>query len=114
MKQNHVLPFVTVTLLTVPLVSCQSYEKGVEIICNAPNTCGAECENAAPDMRAVKLADYIDGQLSNGEARAMFDNLAAAAPADKKVILDDEAKKAGLANCPLADLVGAPAPKASP
>jgi len=91
-------------LVVLPLLlgACQSYEKGIEVICQAPNTC-QECANADPSMRMPMLAHAIEEGLSNGKATDLFAALAALTPEQRAATLAAEAKAAGLAGCPLAD-----------
>lgn len=84
------------------LAGCQSYEKGIEVICQGPNNC-PECANLDPSMRMAFVAKNIDDGLSNGKATDLFASLAALSPAERGAVLDAEAKAAGLADCPLAD-----------
>jgi hypothetical protein len=84
------------------LSSCQGYEKGIEVICQGPNSC-AECANADPSMRMPLMARAIEDNLSNGKAIDLFDAMAAMSPAERVAKLAAEAKAAGLASCPLAD-----------
>ena len=51
---------------------CQSYETGVEVICQAPKRC-TECMEAPPDRQSAKLAQHIEKLLRNGEARKLLD-----------------------------------------
>lgn len=84
------------------LASCQSYEKGIEAICQGPNSC-AECANVDPSMRMALMARGIEDNVSNGKAIELFGAMAAMSPAERASRLEAEAKAAGLASCPLAD-----------
>ncbi|MCK9459038.1 MAG: hypothetical protein M0R80_05310 [Proteobacteria bacterium] len=88
--------------LALALGACQSYEKGVEVICQGPNSC-AECANIDPSMRMAMMAKSIDDNLSNGKATDLFGAMAAMSPAERVAKLEAEAKAAGLASCPLVD-----------
>lgn len=84
------------------LGACQSYEKGVEVICQGPNSC-AECANVDPSMRMALMARAIEDGLGNGQAIELFGAMAAMSPAERVAKLEAEAKAAGLASCPLVD-----------
>lgn len=97
-------------------VGCQSYETGVEVICQAPRRC-TECMKAPPDQQTRKLAQHIEKLLRNGEAKKLMDQMAGA-PADKKVkLLREAAERAQLTGCPFADHIesnAAAEPEAEP
>ena len=86
------------------LATCQGYEKGIEVICQGPNTC-AECANADPSMRMAFMAKSIEDNLSNGKATDLFGAMAAMSPAERATKLAAEAKAAGLASCPMVDVM---------
>ncbi len=89
-------------------VGCQSYETGVEVICQAPKRC-AECMEAPPDQQTRKLAQHIEKLLRNGEAKKLMDQMAGA-PAEEKVkLLREAAERAQLTGCPFADHIEASA-----
>jgi hypothetical protein len=100
---NGKLVFILVTL-ALALGACQSYEKGIEAICQGPNSC-AECANADPSMRMAMMAKSIEDNLSNGKATDLFGAMAAMSPAERVAKLAAEAKAAGLASCPMADYI---------
>ncbi len=83
-------------------VGCQSFETGVEVICQAPKRC-SECMEAPPDQQTRKLAQHIEGLLRNGEAKKLM-NAMAGAPVESKVkLLREAAERAKLTSCPFAD-----------
>ena len=99
--------------LVVPLVlgttlACggwfQSYAGGLQVICDAPNTCGERCANATASTRQQMLALHIDENLHNSDARTAFDALASASAEQRVEILRHEATENGIAKCALADL----------
>jgi hypothetical protein len=100
---NGKLACILVTL-ALALGACQSYQKGLEAICQGPNTC-AECVSADPSMKAALMAASIDGALSNGQAKDLFTAMAAMSPAERVAKLEAEAKAAGLAACPMVDVM---------
>jgi hypothetical protein len=99
MKKLLLIPFLFAAL------GCQSYQDGLAAICNSPQTCGEPCATAPPEMKLMMNAKHIDDVVSNGEAEAFFESLAAAAPEQKVIMLKQEAEKAGLPGCPLADMI---------
>ena len=74
---------------------CQSEATGLRVICDAPLNCG-ECMNAPPDLRMQMLAQHIDSNLRNGEARTLFEALASADPATRHGSLTSRAKQLGI------------------
>lgn len=82
-------------------LGCQSYEAGVQTLCDAPRA--AQLERAAPDVRFRLMADYIDGAVSNGRVETMFADMAVKAPADKLADVEAAMKEAGLTECLFAD-----------
>jgi len=90
--------------LALALGACQSYEKGVEVICQGPNSC-AECANVDPSMRMALMAKSIEDDLSNGQAIELFGTMGAISPAERIVKLEAEAKAAGLTACPMVDFL---------
>jgi len=87
------------------LAGCQSYQDGLAAICDAPRTCGEPCATAAPEMKLMMTAKHIDDVVSNGEAEKLFEALAAASPEQKVIMLKQEAQRAGLPGCALADMI---------
>ena len=85
------------------LTACQSHGDAMRIICNAPNDC-EECRTADPAMRAMHLAEYIDGHVSNGEAQEMFRALANADPAMRRTIIEQAAGAEGITECPIVEV----------
>ena len=92
-----------VPLLFALLSACQSYQDGVAVVCNAPLDC-PECLDKSPDQRAYLLAKHIEDRLYNRQARALFKALGAADVQTKRTILQEEAKAAGLRDCPLTSI----------
>ena len=92
-------------LLFALTTGCQSYEDGIKAICDAPSTC-AKCAQVSPDQRMLVLSEHIESQVSNVQASAIFDSLAAMAPADRAATLRGRAADVGLNSCPLADQFG--------
>jgi len=99
------LALLTVVVL---LAGCGSYKKDLATICDAPNQAAITATD--PSERVTLLAAWIDQRIKTDEARNLFSALANASPNDKSTMLREEAKKNGIASCPLAD-VFEPAPK---
>ena len=55
------------------------------------------------------MAEWVDQNLRNRDARAMFGALQSADPPTKRTILLEEAQKAGLSGCALAESIPAKA-----
>lgn len=99
--------------LPVVLAGCQSYETGIEVICQANVRC-VECQEAPPELRSMKYAEYMERLVRNGEAKTFLESIANMDPQARVDALRREAKSAQLSECPLADyfeqaLVVAPA-----
>lgn len=88
--------------LPVALSACQSYETGIEVICQANVRC-VECQEAPPELRSMKYAEYMERLVRNGEAKTFLESIAAMDPQARIDALRREAKNANLAECPLAD-----------
>jgi len=96
-----------ISLTGLSLLGCmgllQSYPQGLQIICDAPNTCES-CAEAVPEMRMRMMAREVSEKLQNAEAMATFEALSYAAPEMKAEILRNEATNNGISQCALADL----------
>lgn len=84
------------------LVGCQSYETGVEVICQAPKRCSS-CDGAPEEQKIMLMAQHADGQLRNAEARKLLDSLGSLSNEDKVKALREAAERAELTECPFAD-----------
>lgn len=100
--QSRIRPFVLVAALGTTLVGCQSFEKGMEELCEAPSRCST-CANPDPAMRQMSIAEHIGKSVSNGEVKELLKAVAMADPSTKAELLETEARRAGLASCALAD-----------
>jgi hypothetical protein len=71
------------------------------------NLCDAEARSGALEQpesaRAFTVAQWLGPALKTSEARSFLASLAAASPSQKGVLLREEAAKAGLKACALAD-----------
>lgn len=85
------------------LAACQSYPAGVQAMCQVPKTCGAPCQTGDAASRSAAMARHAEAQVTNSAARSLFDALASADPPTKARLLREEAKAAGVEDCPLAD-----------
>ena len=83
----------------------QSFEQGMTTICQSPIEAAAQVA-AAPDApaKATVAARWISGHLENAEARQLFQDLAPLTPEQKSQRLREAAARAGLAQCPLAEI----------
>ena len=89
-------------LMPVLLAGCQSYEKAIDEICEAPTRC-EQCSKVAPDQKMRLIADHIDRKVHNREASKMFEAMAMMDPESRIRVLREAASKAGRSDCPLAD-----------
>jgi hypothetical protein len=96
---------VSLLALSILAVGCQSYKAGLEVICNAPAEVEKkpEWQGLDPASRMSFMAQMIDDNLSNGDARKVFEALAYADPGTKALMLQKEAQKEGIDSCPMAE-----------
>lgn len=97
------------TLLALQLVTCSSgkkkpvekdpYTLDIEQICHAEERSGALEQD--PSVRSVQVAAWLANHLVTDQSRLLLGKLAALAPADKATALAAEAKKVGVAPCPM-------------
>ena len=93
-------------MLSTLAIGCQSYKAGLEVICNAPAEAEKipEWQSLDPASRMSFMAQMIDDNLSNGDARELFEALSYADPRTKALIMRKVAQEEGLASCPIAEL----------
>jgi hypothetical protein len=89
--------------------SCQSYKSGMEKICNAPNLANITPKDDAT-MQQVKMAKYIEDNVTNDKAHSLFYSLGYADPKYKIFFLRQAAKEADISSCPFADWLATPHP----
>jgi hypothetical protein len=87
----------------------QSYEAGVEALCNAPVTCTTCVEADAAD-KAVRLADHVRSTVHNPEVLSMFESFSSLSPEEKVSALGHAAARARISGCAMQDLWRAVAP----
>lgn len=75
------------------------YAKDVDKLCNAMTLSGAM--DQPEDARQLVVAKWLGGNLDTAEIHTFLVKLQPMSPADKVAALDAEAKKVGLADCPL-------------
>jgi hypothetical protein len=93
-------------VLLLALTSCQSYAAGMSALCRVPETCGAPCQTGDAVSRQAALARHVEDRVSNGAAKRLVASLASADPATRARLLREEAAKAGVEDCPLAEAYG--------
>jgi hypothetical protein len=76
-----------------------AYAKDVDKLCNALTLSGAM--DQPEEARQLTVAKWLGANLETSEVHTFLVKLQALAPADKVAALDAEAKKVGLAGCPL-------------
>lgn len=80
----------------------QSFREAMRLFCQVPRD--AELfDHHDPAMRAVLKSEHIDGLLKNAEARALWTALASVDADQRGGLLREEASRAGVDDCPLAD-----------
>jgi hypothetical protein len=99
----------TAALVAALALACQGTKSSVSEAYRADleNLCDAEARSGALDQpesaRAFTVAQWLGPALKTAEARSFLAGLAAAGPSQKGLLLREEAAKAGLKSCPLAD-----------
>ena len=88
-------------LLACSALACQSKQDAIKVICNAPHEC-TSCVSKDRNMRSKEIALHIARKLSNAEIKEMWEVLAAMPMKEQPTILQREAQRAGLSQCPLA------------
>jgi hypothetical protein len=78
-------------------------QKALRTICEAPNRVGLS-PDAPPSERAQAIANYIQANVTDPDALELMRELAAESPESRTTHLADDARRNGLASCPLADL----------
>jgi hypothetical protein len=93
-------------LLVVGATGCnQSFEQGMAAICQSPISAAAQVA-AAPDApaKATAASLWLGEHLKNAEARQLFQDLAPLTPEQKAQRVREAATRAGLGECPLAEI----------
>lgn len=104
------MTFRSLLALSLPLgftLACgalQSYSAGLQVICDAPNTC-ADCMTTTAENRQILLAKHIEDQLWNSSATELLTALASADPQMKIEMLRQEAQANGIQTCAFADML---------
>ena len=83
----------------------QSYEEGMKIICDAPETEKEILATAPPDRRLMMLAKAIEERLKNPEAIEVFKALEAMSPLKRHDYLLEHAQEVGLESCAFATVL---------
>ncbi len=97
-------------------LGCQSYESGIQLICEAPKHC-APCKEQEGAQRVKSLQQYIDEHLRNEDAKEALLSLKDAPYNEQGKQLRRMATEAGVAGCGMADVmdsVTAAGPMAQP
>ena len=94
----------TLTLLLLAAIGCQSEEDAYRLLCNAPLDCEA-CRQGSPAERQQRLAEYIEERLSNSEVRRVIEQMASADPDTRNAHLVTRTRELGITECPMLDSV---------
>lgn len=81
----------------------QAYRADLENICDAEARSGALAPDQDPNRRAFVVASWLGGRIRSEEGRQFLGSLQKLAPKAKGDALRAEAKRVGLAGCPLAE-----------
>lgn len=102
-RLQRAFPLAAATAIALGMLAgCQSYETGIEVICQAPVRC-VECREAPPELRSMKYAEHMERLVRNGKAQDFLGSVATMEPKARIEALRAEAKAANLSECPLAD-----------
>lgn len=93
----------------VSLSACQSYDNGMQLICDAPKHC-KECEAEQGEDKLRALDGYIEQHLRNEDAKQALLSLKDAPHHEQGKQLRRMATEAGLSSCPMADVMDEVAP----
>lgn len=93
----------------VCLSACQSYDNGMQLICDAPKHC-KECEGKQGEDKLRALDGYIEQHLRNEDAKQALLSLKDAPHHEQGKQLRRMATEAGLSSCPMADVMDEVAP----
>lgn len=89
---------------------CQSYESGVQLLCESPKHC-AECLKLEPAAQIPALFEYSAQHVRNGKLQDQISKLLTLPYEERVPALRKMASDADVAGCELADLWAAiPAP----
>jgi len=91
-----------VLISSIAAVGCQSYKRGVELICDSPKNVESHPDEA---YETVLIAEWVGHNVLNDKAAALFAALKHADAEHKIEILKSEAKKVGISDCRLADWI---------
>jgi hypothetical protein len=89
--------------LVLLLAGCGSAAKDFENICHAEERSGA-ASVTDPSERAMRIAQWIEANLTSSDAREAFAALASAVPEQRGELLRTAARESGYTGeCPMAD-----------
>lgn len=95
---RFVLPLCFAFLCT----GCMSGKRDLETICRAPEHVRAPAKEKV-SATAVRYANYVTRHLDSASGQDLWNAVWQAKPGKKANVLRQEAKRAGLRSCPLAD-----------
>jgi hypothetical protein len=82
----------------------QSYREALDTICKVDQLAGLDAEGD-PLEKSQKREDWLSERVKNPDAIYLRTMLKVKSAGEKSASLRDEAKKAGLASCPLAETI---------
>ncbi len=56
----------------VLLMACQSRSEALDMLCNAPATCGSACETGDVDARLTAMRTHLDSIIENDSVRKIY------------------------------------------
>lgn len=92
-------------------IGCQSYESGIQLICESPKHCGP-CDKLKGEARVRALQDYASEHVRNEDAKRVLRSLEDAPADERGKQLREIATKASVAACPMAEVMTAGTPSA--
>ena len=84
----------------------QTFGQGMSVICSSPTRVAGHGSSAP--ARAVAASIWVSAHLTNPEARELYAGLASLSPEHKALAVRTAASRAGLRQCPIADLWSPP------
>ena len=92
-----------IAFLAVGLVAaaCQGEQEGMELLCAAPERAGIE--DVLPEEQGRVLARWIEKNVSNADARRLFEQVIDAPLADAARLAREASEEVGLDECAWAD-----------
>lgn len=93
----------------VGLLSCQSQAAALKFVCDAPDQ--PDVQNLSPEMKATRMAEYIEANVSNRDIQQAMKALENTDPATRVKMIKPLLDEAGISKCSIRDLWATPRPE---